>query len=769
MAAQTNLKKDILVLNMDEQLKEVAKGMFGKELEDLTDKELYYVVLSYTKRIMQVSDTNEGEKKIYYISAEFLIGKLLSNNLINLGIYDRMKDVLEKHGKTLSVIEEIEPEPSLGNGGLGRLAACFLDSIATLGLPGEGIGLNYHFGLFKQEFKDKLQMAQKNDWIENYSWLTKTDVSFDVFFGKRKVTSRLYDIDVPGYDSGVNKLRLFDIESVDESIVESGIDFDKEAIEKNLTLFLYPDDSDEAGNLLRIYQQYFMVSNAAQLILHEMKEMKYDLRKMYEYAVIQINDTHPTMVIPELIRILVEEKAFTVDEAIEVVSKTCAYTNHTILAEALEKWPLSYLEKVVPQLVPYIKELDKRVAAKYKDKAVQIIDKDNRVHMAHIDIHYGFSVNGVAAIHTDILKETELNAFYKIYPEKFNNKTNGITFRRWLLACNKELAGYISDKIGEGYKKDADKLEKLLEYLDDETVLNEIAQIKRNRKEELAAYIKEKEGIELPVDGIFDIQVKRLHEYKRQQMNALYIIHKYLEIKAGKKPVRPLCFIFGAKAAPAYVIAKDIIHLLLVLQEIINGDPDVSPYMKVVMVENYNVSYAEKLIPACDISEQISLASKEASGTGNMKFMLNGAVTLGTSDGANVEINDLVGDENIYVFGQKSDTVIKHYEKADYVSKDYYKKSPVIKEAVDFIVGKQAMKVGHKENLERLYKELLNKDWFMTLLDLEDYIETKDKALADYEDRTKWQKMMLVNIAKAGFFSSDRTIAEYNRDIWKLK
>lgn len=769
MAAQTNLQKDILVLNLESQMEEIAKDLFGKGVAELTDQETYYVVLILSKRLMAVSDSNEGEKKIYYISAEFLIGKLLSNNLINLGIYEKVENILAGKGKSLSVVEEIEPEPSLGNGGLGRLAACFLDSIATLGFPGEGIGLNYHYGLFKQEFKDRLQTAQKNDWIESQSWLTKTDVSFDVYFGKKKVVSRLYDIDVVGYDSGVNKLRLFDIESVDESIVKEGIDFDKEAVDKNLTLFLYPDDSDEAGNLLRIYQQYFMVSNAAQLILKEMKEKKYDLRKMYEHAVIQINDTHPTMVIPELIRILVEEKAFGMDEAIAVVSKTCAYTNHTILAEALEKWPLKYLEKVVPQLVPYIKELDKRVAAKYKDPAVQIIDKDHRVHMAHIDIHYGFSVNGVAAIHTEILKDTELNAFYKLYPEKFNNKTNGITFRRWLLSCNHELASFLSQKIGDGFKKDADKLEKLLEYQEDQQVLDRLAEIKMNRKKELAAYVKEKEGVDLNPDAIFDIQVKRLHEYKRQQMNALYIIHKYLEIKSGKKPVRPICFLFGAKAAPAYVIAQDIIHLLLVLQEIVNHDPDVNPYMTVLMVENYNVSYAERLIPACDISEQISLASKEASGTGNMKFMLNGAVTLGTSDGANVEIHELVGDDNIYIFGEKSETVIEHYAKGDYVSKDYYEKSPVIKEAVDFIIGKQALKVGHKENLNRLYKELIGKDWFMTLLDFEDYIKVKDQALADYEDRQKWKKMMLVNIAKAGFFSSDRTIAEYNRDIWKLK
>ena len=769
MAQASNLTRDVLVLNLEKELEAQTNESCGKNVAECSNTELYYSLLQLSKKLMEVSERIEGPKKVYYISAEFLIGKLLSNNLINLGIYDKLNDILAKNGKSLSEIEEVEPEPSLGNGGLGRLAACFLDSIATLGLPGEGIGLNYHFGLFKQVFKDRLQTAQPNDWIEEQSWLTKTDTSFEVAFGDRKVTSRLYDIDVIGYDNGVNKLRLFDIESVDESIVKEGIDFDKEDIEKNLTLFLYPDDSDEAGNLLRIYQQYFMVSNAAQLILKEMKEKQYDLRRLYDHAVIQINDTHPTMVIPELIRILVNDKALTMDEAIDVVSRTCAYTNHTILAEALEKWPLKYLEKVVPQLVPIIKELDKRVAKQYKDPKVQIIDKDDRVHMAHIDIHYGFSVNGVAAIHTEILKDTELNAFYKIYPEKINNKTNGITFRRWLLSCNHELATFLSETIGDGYKKDANKLEQLLDFKDDEAVLNRIAEIKMNRKKDLAAYVKEVEGITLNPDSIFDLQSKRMHEYKRQQMNALYIIHKYLEIKAGKKPARPMTFIFGAKAAPAYIIAQDIIHLLLVLQEIVNNDPDVSPYMTVLMVENYNVAYAEKMIPACDISEQISLASKEASGTGNMKYMLNGAVTLGTSDGANVEINDLVGDENIYIFGEKSEAVIKHYEKADYVSKDYYKKSPVIKEAVDFIVGKQALKAGHKENLERLYKELLNKDWFMTLLDLEDYIKVKDQMMADYEDQAKWRRMMLVNIARAGFFSSDRTIEEYNRDIWKLR
>ncbi len=769
MSMQTNLQKDVLVLNMEQQLYEIAEGMFEKKVEELSASEAYYVVLTLAKRLMTVSNANTGKKRVYYISAEFLIGKLLSNNLINLGVYDKLDQILREKGLKLSEIEQAEPEPSLGNGGLGRLAACFLDSIATLGLSGEGIGLNYHFGLFKQVFRERLQRAEKNDWIEGESWLTKTDVSFDVFFGERKVTSRLYDIDVVGYNSGVNKLRLFDIESADESIVKEGISFDKELIEKNLTLFLYPDDSDEKGRLLRIYQQYFMVSNAAQLILLELKERKYDLRKMYEHAVIQINDTHPTLIIPELIRILVEEKAFSMDEAIGVVSKTCAYTNHTILAEALEKWPLNYLEKVVPQLVPYIKELDRRSAEKYPDPEVRIIDRDGLVHMAHIDIHYGFSVNGVAAIHTEILKNSELNAFYKIYPEKFNNKTNGITFRRWLLSCNRELAGFLSQTIGDGFKKDADKLRKLLRYEDSQEVLDRLAQIKMNRKKELAAYVEAAEGIRLNPDAVFDIQIKRLHEYKRQQMNALYIIHKYLEIKRGKKPVRPVAYIFGAKAAPAYVLAQDIIHLILVLQEIINNDPDASPYMTVLMVENYNVSYAERLIPACDISEQISLASKEASGTGNMKFMLNGAVTLGTSDGANVEIHELVGDDNIYIFGEKSESVIAHYENRDYVSREYYEKSPVVREAVDFIVGEQALRIGHKENLERLHHELLHKDWFMTLLDLEDYIAVKDKAIADYEDREKWKKMMLVNIAMAGFFSSDRTIAEYNRDIWKLE
>ena len=774
MAAQSNLQKDVLIIHLEDQLIKIADTMYGKLLEDLTDKETYYVVLAVVKRILSVSDKIEGEKKVYYVSMEFLIGKLLSNNLINLGIYDKMREILATKGKDLAVLEELEPEPSLGNGGLGRLAACFLDSIATLGLNGDGVGLLYHFGLFKQVFKDRLQTAEKNTWIEPKSWLTKSEITYDICFGKDKVTSRLYDIDVIGYEQGVNRLRLFDLESVDEALIKKGIDFNKKSITQNLTLFLYPDDSDVAGNLLRIYQEYFLVANAVQLIIHEMKTKKYDLRYLYNHAVIQINDTHPTMIIPELIRVLVEEKGFTMDEAIDVAGKTCAYTNHTILAEALEKWPLKYINKVVPQLVPYIKELDKRVKAKYKDPSVQIIDKNRTVHMAHICIHYGFSVNGVAALHTEILKETELHNFFEIYPEKFNNKTNGITFRRWIQACNPELSDFISETIEYNWKKDAMKLEHLLEYQDNEAVLDRIWEIKQNKKRELVAYVKEKEGVSLNENSIFDIQIKRLHEYKRQQMNALYIIHKYLEIKAGKKPSTPLTFIFGAKAAPAYIIAQDIIHLILVLQEIIKNDKAVSPYMTVLMVENYNVSYAEKLIPACDVSEQISLASKEASGTGNMKFMLNGAITLGTLDGANVEIHELVGDDNIYTFGKDKDTVIELYrkiknnEKGKYISKEYYKNSKIIKKAVNFIVSKKALKVGKEENLKRLYNELLKKDWFMTLLDLEEYIEVKDKMFADYEDKPKWKKMMLTNIAKAGFFSSDRTIADYNRDIWKL-
>ena len=756
-------------MEIRERFENLAAKLYGRPIRQCTEAELYHVMLVLTKELIGDRPEIKGNRKLYYISAEFLIGKLLSNNLINLGVYDEVEKILNEAGKSLTKIEEEEPEPSLGNGGLGRLAACFLDSIATLGLNGCGVGLLYHFGLFKQVFENHMQKSEKNNWITDKAWINKTDVSFDVKFGDRTVKSVMYDIDVVGYDSGIGKLHLFDITSLDESIANNGINFDKSNIDKNLTLFLYPDDSDEAGNLLRIYQQYFMVSNAARLIIKDMKEAGHDLHELDKYAVVQINDTHPTMVIPELIRILTQEEYFTMDDAISVVEKTCAYTNHTILAEALEKWPLSYLEKVVPVLVPIIKELNNRIRKNNSDPKVQIIDDANRVHMAHIDIHYGFSTNGVAAIHTDILKDSELNDFYKLYPERFNNKTNGITFRRWLLSCNRELAKLFDETIGTGYRKDATELKKLLLHKDDKVFLDKLDEVKKANKVELAAYVKKHEGVDLDPDSIFDVQVKRLHEYKRQQMNALYIIHKYLEIKAGKKPSHPITCIFGAKAAPAYVIAKDIIHLILVLQDIINNDPEANKYLKVLMVTNYNVSYAEKIIPACDISEQISLASKEASGTSNMKFMLNGAVTLGTDDGANVEIHDFVGDDNIYIFGAKSDEVINHYKNSDYVSRDIYNKSETVRKAVDFIVGEQAVKVGNRENLERLYNELLNKDWFMTLLDLEAYIAKKDEIIKDYEDRDKWKKMVVTNMANAGFFSSDRTIEEYNRDVWKLK
>ena len=732
-----------------------------------TDEEVYYALLELVKDKAEKKVSNKGKKKLYYISAEFLIGKLLSNNLINLGIYDEVKETLERNGKSLAEIEEIELEPSLGNGGLGRLAACFIDSIATLGLNGDGVGLNYHYGLFKQVFENNLQKETPNPWITNESWLTKTDITYPVSFGGFTVQSRLYDIDVVGYNNRTTKLHLFDIESVDESIVGDTIDFDKEDIKKNLTLFLYPDDSDDKGRLLRVYQQYFMVSNAARLILAEAEAKGSNLHDLADYAAVQINDTHPSMVIPELIRLL-QEKGILMDEAIEIVSKVCAYTNHTILAEALEKWPISFLEKAVPQLMPIIRELDNKVRAKVADESTYII-KDGRVHMAHMDIHFGYSVNGVAYLHTEILKNTELNNFYKLYPEKFNNKTNGITFRRWLMSCNPELSAYITELIGEGWKKDANELEKLGNFINDDAVLTKLVDIKNAKKTELASYLKKTQNLDVPDNSIFDIQVKRLHEYKRQQLNVLYIIRKYFEIKAGKKPSTPITCFFGAKAAPAYIIAKDIIHAILCLQQIINNDPEVSPYLKVFMVENYNVTLAEKLFPAANISEQISLASKEASGTGNMKFMLNGAVTLGTSDGANVEIAELVGDENIYVFGEDSQTVIDRYERGDYCSKDYYDKDAELKKAVDFLVSDEMMKVGSKENLERLYNELLNKDWFMTFPDFEDYCKTKEKAYADYEDKKAWAKKMLVNISKAGFFSSDRTIKQYNDEIWHLE
>lgn len=749
-------------------LSEIIKSEYNKSISECTNEEIYNALLTLVKTMAEGKQHKNSKKKLYYISAEFLIGKLLSNNLINLGIYDDIKEELAKNGKDLCEIEEFEKEPSLGNGGLGRLAACFLDSIATLGLNGDGVGLNYHFGLFRQVFKNNAQTTIPDPWLTEKSWLTKTDVTYTVKFRDMNVTSRMYDIDVTGYDSTTNKLHLFDIESVDENIVEDGINFNKEDIEKNLTLFLYPDDSDDAGRILRIYQQYFMVSSAAQLILDEAVEKGCKLYDLADYAVIQINDTHPTMVIPELIRLMVE-RGLEMDDAIEAVTRACAYTNHTILAEALEKWPISYLKKAVPQLIPIIEVLDDKVRRKYDDGSVYIIDREERVHMAHIDIHYSSSVNGVASLHTDILKNVELNNFYKIYPEKFNNKTNGITFRRWLIHSNPQLTELITSLIGDGFKKDATELEKLLDYKDNEEVLNKILSIKNTKKAELKNALMERQNVEINENSIFDIQIKRLHEYKRQQLNALYIIHKYLEIKAGKKPTTPITVIFGAKAAPAYIIAQDIIHLILCLQELINNDPEVSPYLKVVMVENYNVTWAEKLIPACDISEQISLASKEASGTGNMKFMLNGAVTLGTEDGANVEIHDLVGDDNIYIFGDLSETVVERYANGSYCAAKYYNNNPVIKEAVDFITGSELMSIGDKERLERLSNELIGKDWFMTFPDFDAYVKTREQAYADYENRHDWAKKMLVNIAEAGYFSSDRTIEEYNRDIWKLE
>ena len=748
-------------------LETMIQNMFHKDCAACTDQEVYEALLTYTKEQLAAKGYHDGKKKIYYISAEFLIGKLLSNNLINLGIYDEVAEFLKKNGKSLAEIESVEPEPSLGNGGLGRLAACFLDSIATLGLPGEGIGLNYHLGLFKQVFEDNLQHEVPNPWITPDSWLTATNVTYMVPFRGFSLKSTMYSIDVAGYENKAIHLNLFDIDLADESMVHDGITFNQKDILHNLTLFLYPDDSDEDGRKLRVYQQYFMVSNAAQLILDEAVSKGSNLHDLADYAVVQINDTHPSMIIPEFIRLL-GERGIDFDEAAEIVSHVCAYTNHTILAEALEKWPIHYLEDIVPQLVPIIRKLDEKVKAKYPAENLAIIDSNNLVHMAHMDIHYGFSINGVAALHTEILKNSELHQFYEIYPEKFNNKTNGITFRRWLMYCNQPLTKFISSLIGEGYKKDADELKKLLAYKDDQKVLDQLLEIKTNAKKICKDFVLENTGIEIDENSVFDIQIKRLHEYKRQQLNALYIIYKYLEIKDGKKPERPITFIFGAKAAPAYYIAKDIIHLLLTLETLIQNDPDVAPYMKLVMVENYNVSAAEKLIPACDISEQISLASKEASGTGNMKFMLNGAITLGTMDGANVEISDLVGKDNIYIFGESSDEIIKHYEKMDYNSRAIYEGDADIKKYVDFIVSEPMLKLGKEEHLRNFYNELLNKDWFMTLLDLKDYIKVKDQVFADYEDRNSWAKKMLANIGEAGFFSSDRTIEQYNKDIWHL-
>lgn len=752
---------------MQTKLTNILQTQFNKTIEDCTNEELYTGLLTLVKELSNDRKPTSTPRKLYYISAEFLIGKLLSNNLINLGIYDEIKTLLADNGKNLSDIEEIELEPSLGNGGLGRLAACFLDSIATLNLSGDGVGLNYHFGLFKQKFENHLQKEEKNPWITDKSWLNDTNIGFDVEFNGFTVHSKLYDIDVLGYQKGLNKLHLFDIDTIDETIVNDGISFDQKDIRKNLTLFLYPDDSTKEGQMLRIYQQYFMVSNAAQLILMEEKAKGHDLHELYKYVCIQINDTHPSMVIPELINRLVLE-GIDLHEAIDIVSKTCAYTNHTILAEALEKWHLEDLKQVVPQLIPTIQELNAIAKSRSDNKAVQIIDEHNLVHMAHMDIHFGYSINGVASLHTEILKNSELKAFYELYPEKFNNKTNGITFRRWLLHCNHELSQYITSLIGDEYKTDAIKLKDLLKFVDDETVLNKLLTIKQNRKQDLCNYLNKTMHLTLNPNSIFDIQIKRLHEYKRQQMNLLYIIQLLQKIRSGYVPSTPITFIFGAKAAPAYIIAKDIIHAILCLQDIIAKDPVASKYIQVVMVENYNVTNAEKLIPACDFSEQISLASKEASGTGNMKFMLNGAITIGTEDGANVEIHELVGDDNIYIFGESSDDVIAHYNNNDYDAGKYYNNDEIIKNAVDFLISEEMTSIGQTENLHRLHHELISKDWFMSLLDLKAYIQTKDQAYNDYEDRLAWTKKSLINIANAGYFSSDRTIAEYNHDIWHL-
>ncbi|HEL1613324.1 TPA: glycogen/starch/alpha-glucan family phosphorylase [Streptococcus suis] len=744
-----------------------AESKANKKLADMTNEEIYLQLLNYVKLSAADMPKNTGKRKVYYISAEFLIGKLLSNNLINLGVYKDIQAELAAAGKSLAQVEDVEPEPSLGNGGLGRLASCFVDSMSTLGINGEGVGLNYHCGLFKQVFKDNQQDAEPNFWIENDSWLIPTTISYDVPFKNFTLTSKLDRLDILGYKKDTkNYLNLFDIQSVNYGLIENGITFDKTAIQENLTLFLYPDDSDKNGELLRIYQQYFMVSNAAQLLIDEAIERGSNVRDLADYAYVQINDTHPSLVIPELIRLLTEKHGLEFAEAVAIVKNMTGYTNHTILAEALEKWPLSFLEEVVPHLVGIIKELDALVAKEVADVALHIIDESGRVHMAHMDIHFSNSVNGVAALHTEILKNSELKGFYELYPEKFNNKTNGITFRRWLEFANQDLADYIKELIGEEYLTDATKLEKLLAFADDKEVHAKLAEIKFNNKLALKRYLKDNKGIELDENSIIDTQIKRFHEYKRQQMNALYVIHKYLEIKNGNLPKRKITVIFGGKAAPAYVIAQDIIHLILCLSELINNDPEVSKYLNVHLVENYNVTVAEKLIPATDISEQISLASKEASGTGNMKFMLNGALTLGTMDGANVEIAELAGMDNIYTFGKDSDTIIDLYDKAGYVSADYYNGDANIKRAVDFIVSDEVLALGNEERLGRLHHELISKDWFMTLIDLAEYIEVKEQVFADYEDQESWNKKVVHNIAKAGFFSSDRTIEQYNQDIW---
>jgi len=761
--------KGIKIRTMNNNFIEFLKRGGNKELKEMTNQEIYYKLLEYVKEEAEKKSENKSKKKIYYISAEFLIGKLLSNNLINLGIYKEIREELKNAGKKLSDIEELETEPSLGNGGLGRLASCFVDSISTLGINGEGIGLNYHCGLFKQVFKKNEQNAEPNYWIEDESWLRDTNIGYKVKFKNFTLNSKLKRIDILGYEKDTkNYLNLFDIESVDYNLIEEGITFDEEIIEKNLTLFLYPDDSTKKGELLRIYQQYFMVSNAARLIIAEAIEKGSNIHDLADYAFVQINDTHPSMVIPELIRIMTEEYKISFEESVKIVTAMTGYTNHTILAEALEKWPLEYLEEVVPDIVEIIKKLDKIVKIKYNNENVQIIDKEDRVHMANMDIHFSSSVNGVAYLHTEILKNSELKDFYEIYPEKFNNKTNGITFRRWLESCNEDLADYIKELIGTGYLTDAEKLEELLKFSDDREVYEKLEKIKKENKLKLKEYLQHTQGIVIDENSIIDTQIKRFHEYKRQQMNALYVIKKYLDIKNGKLPERKITVLFGGKAAPAYIIAQDIIHLILCLSEIINNDPEVNKYLNVYLVENYNVGLAEKIIPATDISEQISLASKEASGTGNMKFMLNGALTLGTMDGANVEICELVGKENIYIFGKHSDEIIELYEKEGYVSKDYYKQEG-IKEVVDFITSKELVKVGNIERLERLHNELINKDWFMTLIDFKEYYEVKEKMLSDYENKELWYKKVINNIAKAGFFSSDRTIGQYENEIWKTK
>lgn len=755
-------------MNTQDELKAYIQELYKLDIKDCNNEQLYGALLSFVKKKIENKPVITGNKKLYYVSAEFLIGKLLSNNLINLGIYEDVQQLLATNNKQLSEIEEIENEPSLGNGGLGRLAACFLDSIATLNLPGDGIGLNYHYGLFKQQFHKHKQETTPDTWLNKESWLHKTDIHYCVEFGDFKVKSVMYEIDVMGYHGNKNKLKLFDLDTIDETIVSGGISFDKELINKNLTLFLYPDDSDEKGKKLRLYQQYFMVSSGAQLILDEVKSKGQDIKKLYDYVVIQINDTHPSLIIPELIRLLMVE-GIRFKEAVEIVSKTCAYTNHTILAEALEKWPLDYIKEIVPQLVPIIEGLDALSYQRSKNPKTQIIDDKQLVHMASMDIHFGYSINGVARIHSDILKNTELKDFYDLYPEKFNNKTNGITFRRWLLSCNHELTSLLDSLIGTEYKQDANQLIKLLDYKDDSKVLNDLMNIKQTKKQQLASYLKQTQNIDIDPTHIFDIQVKRLHEYKRQQMNVLYIINKYLEIKKGILPQTPITCIFGAKAAPAYVIARDIIHVILCLQEIIGNDPHVSKYLQIVMVSNYNVTLGEKLFPAADISEQISLASKEASGTGNMKFMINGAVTLGTDDGANVEIHELVGDDNIYIFGADCDEVIAHYENEDYNSKEIYDNDKEIQEVVDYLISDEMLALGDEVSLKRLHQDLINKDYFMTLLDYKEYVKTKEQVIKDYHEHETWAKKMLVNIAKAGYFSSDRTIKQYNEDIWKLK